>query len=202
MMSCKHNTIQVVLNPSSGCVVTKSSTSSNGDVLANICAQCSVLKVNENTFDNPKPYHRSKVPCKFIVPITRESQRWLSTSAFGKVSSVSADGITIFTQDASVEVPTGTIWYYKTKEEVITVGRAYKQQPDRLPVHVAMVAIASMLAETEKMERMEETEIIEEVEKVEKLEETERLEEMEKLEEMERLEEMEMPRVKREKMEN
>jgi len=217
-MSCKHTTIQVVLNPSSGCVVTKSVTSMNGDVLANICSQCSMLKLNENTFENPKIHRRTRYPYKFLLPVTRETETWLKTSAFGKVSSISADGITIYTGDTSMEVPTGTIWYYKTKEEVITVGKTGKEKTDRLSVQTAMVAMATMLAEMEKMERvegMEEVEKVEEVEEMEEMERVERMEEMEKVERMENngtvgrlekmettVENMEMPRIKREKMEN
>jgi len=147
--------IQVVLNPSSGCFVTKAVGSSGGDILANVCVKCSKMKPDENTFEEPKHSYNTKRPSYFVLPITRETEAWLDASPFSRVANVGQDGITICSQMTDLKVPTGTKWSYHCREETITLGKVQNKKRSNLPINFARLAIRTMLEDEELKKKME-----------------------------------------------
>lgn len=148
-MACKHRSIQVVLNPSAGCFITKAVGSSGGNIIANVCVHCSQMKDNEDTFEEPKNYPRARNATKFILPMTKETGEWLEHCPFTKVSGVADEGITIYHHDTNLKVPSGTKWSYESCQEKICIGNANRTQQERLPIAFAKLALTAMLKDKE-----------------------------------------------------
>lgn len=152
---CKHSVIQVVLNPSAGCFVTKAVGSTKGDILANVCVKCSDMKEDENTFEDTKNAIRTQRASNFVMPITRETEKWLKHCPFSRVANVGQDGVTINSQMTDLKVPPGTKWNFHKREESITIAKVQKPRQANLPINFARLAVRTMLEDEEEKKRNE-----------------------------------------------
>jgi hypothetical protein len=118
---CQHKLIQVVLNPSSSCVITASVTNDDGHVLANVCVLCSDLK-KESCFGIEKKRKINQATWRVWFEDTEATLYWFRSSPFTKAHA-NQDGIHMYTCDKSIELPAGARWERLPSIETICIGR-------------------------------------------------------------------------------
>lgn len=135
---CKHNNIIVALNPGPKAKVLQCFTSTCGDVIANVCYNCSDSSDVLNTFGEKKNAQRVPRIQSVLIPLTEDGVSWLATSPFTHVHSVSEEGITMFIKQ-SLTLPPGGQYLKCFTKNTIVVGKSKQPEMARIPKQDAVL---------------------------------------------------------------
>jgi hypothetical protein len=154
-VTCPHRHLQVILNPPEGVYASASSVSSRGDVVANVCVDCSQLTGDENVFGPMKYRNTGPKMSKVVLPYTKETLTWLRTCHFGSVTAIHKNGISIATRMSDMKLPKGSRKTHLRCSETIVIGRKPTPYTRKIPVSKACAAVQRVLKGEEVSETTE-----------------------------------------------
>jgi hypothetical protein len=147
---CQHKVIQVVLNPSKACVVTASVTNEDGNVLANVCVNCSEMQ-KEGVFGLPKARKPHAASHRIRFADNADTLRWFQSSPFTRAHE-NIDGIYMYSEDKNMNLPQGAYWESTPSVESIVVGRLPQEKMYRQPLTTILGSLQQRLKLQKQMD--------------------------------------------------